>query len=162
MSEGTKAPANKVVIVSGHEFLVPADQANEAIRDYLASNFPDVAKAEIQDGTKVIDGVTYPTIEFVKKAGTKGLDGGDLAELLGQVPARRLPKDSLDRSAAALIRRFEEGRLTFGEALRDRRVLIGALESICEGGTTPLSEGAGLCDSVERIPAAPCTTLFGW
>jgi len=64
----------KIVIVSGQEFRVPADTDNEAIRNQLKSNFPDVANATVQKGKREIDGVEYDTIEFVKKAGTKGTD----------------------------------------------------------------------------------------
>ncbi len=65
---------DKIIIVSGQEFRVPADTDNEAIRNQLRANFPDVGNATIQTGTKSIDGVEYQTVEFVKKAGTKGTD----------------------------------------------------------------------------------------
>lgn len=63
---------DKIIIVSGQEFRVPADTDNEAIRTQLKANFPDVGNATIQTGKREIDGITYETIEFVKKAGTKG------------------------------------------------------------------------------------------
>jgi len=65
---------DKIIIVSGQEFRVPATTDNEAIRTHLKPNFPDVGNATIQTGTRTIDGVAYETIEFVKKAGTKGTD----------------------------------------------------------------------------------------
>jgi hypothetical protein len=67
----TTAP-DKIVIVSGQEFRVPADADHEAIRNQLTASFPDVGTATIQKGTRTIDGIRYETIEFVKKAGTKG------------------------------------------------------------------------------------------
>jgi hypothetical protein len=163
MSEGTTAPTTKIVIVSGQEFTVSLETDNETIRESLKSaGFPDVANAQIQAGKKVVDGVEYQTIEFVKKAGTKGLDSALLAQLLAEVPAQRLPVDRLNRSAAALVRRLEEEDLTFGEALARRKELIGAVSDLT-GRSVPLrNEGVQLCDSVDHIPAAPCVTPFGW
>jgi Fe2+ transport system protein FeoA len=62
-------PATKIVIVAGSRFSVPAETDNEAVRQQLlAMGFADVASATIKTG----DEGGQATVEFVKKAGTKG------------------------------------------------------------------------------------------
>lgn len=63
----------KIIIVSGQEFSVPAETDNEAVREQLKQmGFTDVATATLTKGKRLIDGVEIETVEFVKKAGTKG------------------------------------------------------------------------------------------
>ena len=160
----TPAPT-KIVIVAGQEFSVPADTDNEAIREHLKSNgFPDVAAATIQAGTKTVDGTEYQTIEFVKKAGTKGLSGADLAELLATVAPAPLEstRHGLGRTGAALVGRLMSRRLTVGEALADIEPLMAALLE-CEGRSyTFTKEGVRLCERIDRVPAVACATPCGW
>lgn len=150
-------PATKIVIVAGQEFAVPAETDNEAIRQQLLTmGFADVASATIQKGTR--DGTE--TIEFVKKAGTKGLDGAELAGLLAGLPPGPLTLPP-STSAAGLLERLVTERLTVGEALANERIIHHALGELA-GGWTPQKEGAALCDRVDRVPAAPCATPLGW
>ena len=154
----------KIVIVSGQEFSVPADTANEAIRESLKGNFPDVATAEVKTGTRTIDGHgEVQTVEFVKKAGTKGLDGAELAALLQRVPAKTLPR--LPRQQLTpLLRDLLAGRLTFDAALGQYEALIAALDALNAAANRPVSqEGAVLCSSIDGLPpvAAPANPV-GW
>ena len=158
----SEAPTTKIVIVSGQEFSVPIETDNEAIREHLkGSGFPDVAAATIQSGTKTVEGVTYQTIEFVKKAGTKGLGGAELAALLSDVAAEPLTLSRLPRSAAALLARLVEGELTIGEALANDDALTDALRD-ATGQQPRQSEGAMLCARIEHVPAVACAIPSRW
>lgn len=154
MTTGT----TKIVIVAGQEFSVPAETDNEQIRtQLLAMGFADVASATIQRGTR--DGVD--TIEFVKKAGTKGLGGADLVALLAAVPPARQAADPLSRTARVLLRELEAGTLTIGRALAEESVLLAAIDDRI--ARRPLqTEGATLCTRVDALPAVPCATPLGW
>jgi hypothetical protein len=68
----TTTATAKIIIVDGQRFQVPIETDNEAIRAQLAATYPMVSTATIQAGKETIDGVEYPTVEFVKKVGTKG------------------------------------------------------------------------------------------
>jgi len=118
----TPQETTKIVIVSGQEFSVPSETDNEAIRTQLAGmGFTDVASATISKGKRTIEGVEHETVEFVKKAGTKGLDGAELAELLGSVPRASLDRMSggLSRAQRLLLDRLVTNQLTIDEALAD-------------------------------------------
>lgn len=154
----TTGTATKIVIVAGQEFSVPAETDNEQIRQQLVSmGFTDAAGATIQKGTR--EGVE--TIEFVKKAGTKGADGAALAQLLARVPAAPIATSGPTRSALALLRRLEAGALTIGEALANEAVLMAALAD--QINRSPANtEGAKLCARVDTLPAVPCAAPSSW
>lgn len=159
----TTPATNKIVIVAGQEFLLGADVDNEAIREYLKGNgFPDVAAATIQTGKKTLDGVEYQTVEFVKKAGTKGLGGVELAELLATVkPAPLRLSNQLSRSQEVLIKRLLSGQLSVGEALASEKDLIQALDQA--GNPYPRqTEEVLLCAQLDRVPAVACAQPVSW
>ncbi len=63
----------KLVIVEGQTFIVDAMIDNETIREHLIrQGFANLAGAEIRTGTRQHHGQTLPTIDFIKRAGTKG------------------------------------------------------------------------------------------
>jgi hypothetical protein len=63
----------KLVIVEGQRFLVAAGIDNETVRQHLIrQGFANLAGAEIRTGTAQHDGRTLATVDFIKKAGTKG------------------------------------------------------------------------------------------
>lgn len=150
MTTGTK-----IVIVAGQEFSVPSDTDNEAIREQLkVQGFADVASATIQKGKKTVGEVEYETIEFVKKAGTKGMDGAGLAQLLGQVFA-----SSHGDRRPDLLMRLVSGQLTVAEALADGAGPIQEALQCDEDQVHELrSKGAQLCSAIDALPAvaAPC------
>lgn len=155
--------ATKIVIVAGQEFSVPAETDNEAVRQQLAGmGFADVAAATIQKGKKAIDGVEYETVEFVKKAGTKGLDGAELAALLAGVPRAAPPAQAkLGRDERVLVQRLAAGTLTIGEALAHRAVLLEALERSVRPGRLQ-SEGEALCAPCDVLPAVAAPAPSAW
>ena len=66
-------PNEKLVIVEGQRFLVAAGIDNETVRQHLIrQGFANLAGAEIRTGTAQHDGRTLTTVDFIKKAGTKG------------------------------------------------------------------------------------------
>ena len=66
-------PNEKLVIVEGQRFLVAAGIDNEMVRQQLIrQGFANLAGAEIRTGTAQHDGRTLATVDFIKKAGTKG------------------------------------------------------------------------------------------
>ena len=66
-------PNEKLVIVEGQRFLVAAGIDNETVRQHLIrQGFANLAGAEIRTGTAQHDGRTLATVDFIKKAGTKG------------------------------------------------------------------------------------------
>lgn len=159
----TTPASTKIVIVAGQEFSVPADTDNEAIRESLkGGGFPDVAAATIQTGKKTIDGVEYTTVEFVKKAGTKGLGGAELAQLLAAVPPSPFEATpGITRAQALLIRRLRAGLLTVGEAVAENEAIDQVLV-LAQRNEPGASEGEQLCARADRAPAAACATPFGW
>ena len=163
----TPQATTKIVIVAGQEFSVPADTPNEAIRTQLTSmGFADVASATIQTGTRTIDGVETPTIEFVKNAGTKGLDAAGLAALLRQLA----PIDAVSRTAGltAKQRRLLEDLLA--ERLSAQMVLDAAdeLESILKlladrsSGFSSQQPGGQLCQRLDVLPAVAASAPSAW
>ncbi len=74
LSEAVSPDATeKLVIVEGQRFLVAAGIDNETIRQHLIrQGFANLAGAEIRSGTVQHDGRTLATVDFIKKAGTKG------------------------------------------------------------------------------------------
>lgn len=155
----------KIVIVSGQEFSVPAATDNEAIRTQLASiGFADVAAATIQKGTRTVDGQEVETIEFVKKAGTKGLDGPGLAALLEAVPPTTL--EAIRRYGptapqASLLAALADGDLTFEQAITING-LDAALDACCEQPPAPSRKGATLCRTLDQLIAVPCAAPVAW
>lgn len=97
-------------------------------------------------GKETRDGVTYTTVEFVKKAGTKGLTGGALAATLARVP--ELPRS--DPFGGDAIARLLSDAETFAEAATD----------VFEHTVAPLltgqyqQPGDALCHAVDALPAA--------
>lgn len=66
-------PNEKLVIVEGQRFLVAIGIDNETIRQHLIrQGFANLAGAEIRTGTAQHDGRILATVDFIKKAGTKG------------------------------------------------------------------------------------------
>jgi hypothetical protein len=141
----------KIVIVAGQRFPVPADTAIEPIRQQLLTmGFADVASAEVKHG-KESDGTQ--TIEFVKRAGTKGsLGPAVLAAALARVPAASLDTGLLDLQAR--VGRLLGGELTFAEALDQD--LAEALDLLAEdgGACSPSTQGDRLCARLD-LPAVP-------
>lgn len=151
----------KIVIVSGQEFSVPIETDNEAIRQQLAGmGFADVAAATIQKGKRTVEGQDIETIEFVKKAGTKGLDGAALAALLGSVPPA--PPPSRRSAGDELLTRLINGDLTIAEALADNGDLIDNTLVAAREHTPRQSQGAQLCAKSDRLPAVPVAAACAW
>lgn len=160
----TTPQATKIVIVSGQEFSVPAETDNEAIRTQLSGmGFADVASATITKGTRDVDGQKVETIEFVKKAGTKGMYGADLVALLDHVPAAKITRQgSINRSSRALLDRLNNQQLTFGDALADGGHAIDEALIACSEYQSSSNEGAVLCDPCDHLPAVAAAAPCGW
>jgi len=149
----------KIMIVAGQEFAVPAETDNEAVRQQLLSmGFADVASASLKTSTRTLEGQEVPVIEFVKKAGTKGLTGADLAALIRRVPPTDpTRRQVLPRRQADLIDRLLAGRLTCAEVrasiddLRDGLTELAVARSV---GGLQRSTGAQLCRDIDPLPAA--------
>ncbi|MEI8305606.1 MAG: hypothetical protein WCF99_00945 [Chloroflexales bacterium] len=63
----------KLVIVEGQTFVVDATIDNETIREHLIrQGFANLAGAEIRIGTRQHQDQTVATVDFIKRAGTKG------------------------------------------------------------------------------------------
>ncbi|MEI7642972.1 MAG: hypothetical protein WCJ55_01565 [Chloroflexales bacterium] len=63
----------KLVIVEGQTFVVDATIDNETIRAHLIrQGFANLAGAEIRIGTRQHQDQTVATVDFIKRAGTKG------------------------------------------------------------------------------------------
>lgn len=163
-AETSPAPAHKIVIVAGQEFTVPAAASDGDIRQTLvAQGFADVASAEIKKSSR--DGV--PVIEFVKKAGTKGLSGPALAELLRRTPvagdARGLP--DVAGAARDALRRLAGGRYTIGEAL-DEPALGELLQMLADEAEADeghlITQENTLCDTLDQLPAAAAAVPCAW
>lgn len=148
-----------IVIVSGQEFSVPAGTDVEAIRQQLTGTFPDVATASVNKGSKTISGVHYDTIEFQKRAGTKG---SDLADALGSVPAERVTRGPvLPAHISALLR----GQMAFGEAIGfEDNALQVVIASIGDSTRTrQQSQGEALCHTLDTLDAIAADVLpAGW
>lgn len=159
-------PATKIVIVSGQEFSVPLETDNEAIRKQLAGmGFADVASATIQTGKRQVDGQDVQTIEFVKKAGTKGLDGADLVGLLAQLPAATLPPIrhyGPTAPQAALLAELADAELTFDQAHTLADELERALDACHEGPPSPSMKGATLCRTLDQLVAVASAAPVAW
>jgi hypothetical protein len=156
----------KIVIVAGQEFSVPAETDNDQIRQHLAANgYPDVANADIKLGKRTIDGVEHQTVEFAKKAGTKGSSEGgelDLAALLAQIRAVRNPFFEIFNTPVA-VRHLLLGRLTIEQAM------ALDLPRLCSVSTDGFDDydiqrkGELLCDNLESLPAVPAAApVVGW
>lgn len=160
----TTGTATKIVIVAGQEFGVPAETDNEQIRRQLVSmGFTDAAGATIQKGTR--EGVD--TIEFVKKAGTKGLYGVALARLLATVPPADAPRmvAGLSASQRRLLGQLLAGDLRLDQALTlgpDIREILDVLTDGARDGTRRSSTGARLCAHVDSLPAVAATAPSAW
>ncbi len=117
--------------------------------------FPDVASATVQQGKKKIDGVEYPTIEFVKRAGTKGATADELLALLAHVPAVRL--NAPPGESGNLIALVLSGQATLGQAL-DSQVLarIAALPRRSH------QNGGLLCSRLDDLSPVPVADPPAW
>ncbi|MEN9938346.1 MAG: hypothetical protein RLZZ387_4925 [Chloroflexota bacterium] len=76
-SDTTAAPdpaaREKLVIVEGQTFVVDAAIDTETIRAHLIrQGFANLAGAEVRTGTRSHNGQILATIDFIKRAGTKG------------------------------------------------------------------------------------------
>ena len=165
----TPQATTKIVIVAGQEFSVPADTPNEAIRQQLTSmGFADVASATIQTGTRTIDGTPTETIEFIKKAGTKGLGAAELAALLTHVPPTGAASTigGLTRDQTRLLNRLTTGDLTCVEAVFPPvAAALGALLNHLEesrGGSAVNHEGGRLCATLDRLGAVAAPAPSAW
>ena len=160
MTTGTK-----IVIVSGQDFSVPVETDNEAIRQQLVSmGFADVASASIKKGTREVNGETVETVEFEKRAGTKGLDGNDLVQVLQALPEVALPRRSvrLPQAARAIIRRLRRGEITLAE-LADSADIQLVLDRATMYRPALSEEGRRLCERIRDIPAAAApSSPLGW
>lgn len=142
----------KIVIVAGQRFSVASTYDNEAIRQYLlGQGFADVANAEIKTGK---EGET-PTVEFIKKAGTKGLLAATaILERLARVPSSPTGRPADER----LVTRLLAGELTFEEAVADDAA-IDAINALAQSGNP---HGARLCQRLDQLPAVAAPTRRGW
>jgi hypothetical protein len=71
--DNTAGATEKLVIVEGQTFVVDATIDNETIREHLIrQGFANLAGAEICTGARQHQGQTVPTVDFIKRAGTKG------------------------------------------------------------------------------------------
>jgi hypothetical protein len=149
-----KSTTEKIVIVGQESFRVPIDAAEKDLRDHLAAMFPDVANATVQKGTRTIENVIYDTIEFVKRAGTKG--AADLIPLLAQIPALRL---SPPRTAiATLLNRVSAGNCTIAEALdADLRCVITNLPE-----SSLRVSGVTLCAQLDSLSPVAGDDVSAW
>lgn len=156
----------KIVIVAGQEFSVPADTDNEAIRKQLASmGFADVAAATIQTGSREVAGAQVTTVEFVKKAGTKGVRPVDLVDLIAQVQAAPPPRTVVygpDREQAVLLGQLAQGQLTIAEALARVDSIRDALVTLERPTDYREHEGSALCRRLSPIAAAAANDVSGW
>ncbi len=157
---------NKIVIVAGQEFSVPASTPNESIRTQLSTmGFTDVANATIQTGTRTVDGQEIETIEFVKKAGTKGLSGQHVAQLLTAAPMliEESPRQRLRREQRKALASLLSGRLTVDQALN--RDLRTSLTPAMDANFLINQQGAMLCQRLHHLPAVPVAegaAVCGW
>lgn len=148
------APETKIVIVSGQEFSVPATATIDELRTHLASMFPEVASATVQKGTKTIDGIAYETIEFVKRAGTKG--AANLAPLLAEIPPLRL---SPPRTATiALLESLRAQSCTIVAALdADLPTILATMPE-----SSLRISGATLCAQLDSLPPVAVDDEVAW
>lgn len=151
-----KQPDYKIVIIAGREFSVAPDVPVETIRQQLvAAGFPDAASAEVKIGKRVVDGVEYQTVELIKKAGTKGLGGHELLNLLCEVPvsAMAMAPGLTDRQLDLLVR-LDGGHLAAGEALERIDELLVALRR-CSRSEYFQSDEENLCGRFDMLGAIP-------
>jgi len=159
-------PTTKIVIVSGQEFSVPSDTDNEAIRTQLSGmGFADVAAATIQKGKRTVDGQEVETIEFVKKAGTKGMDGAELVALLGTLKPSVLPPTQTygpTIAQAELLTQLRDGELTFADALAREAEIAQALDACGEQPPYQERKGGALCYTLDQLVAAHSAAPVAW
>lgn len=149
------APTTKIVIVAGQRFPVATEADNEAIRAQLVSQgFADVQNAEIKLGKDKETG--QQTVEFVKKAGTKGLAPSALVERLRRVPVAHTPITIINDMQ--LVNKLLDERLTFEEAVEDDR-LQNALRNL-SAYVEP--KGARLCRSLDALSPVADRAPHGW
>lgn len=162
----TTPQATKIVIVSGQEFSVPASTDNEAIRTQLSGmGFSDVAGATIQMGKRTVDGQEVQTIEFVKKAGTKGLDGAGLATLLATIAPTTLPRPTAygpDAGQSQLLMQLWDGELTITDAMDHVAELTKALDACYEQPPEKSTKGVALCHTLDQLVAVACAAPVAW
>lgn len=156
----TPSTTAKIVIVAGQSFAVDAATDNEAIRaQLLGMGFADVAKpAEIKLGTTA-DGTV--TVEFIKKAGTKGAGGLTpvaLAEALRRTPHAPNPRD---HGEDPLVRRLLAGTLTCADALDFLTANVLEEAHFPDDARTTTEEFA-LCDRLDHLSAIADIAPSAW
>ena len=165
------APMDKIVLVAGQEFRVPTATANEAIRQQLLSlGFTDVTNAEVKTGTKTIDGTVYTTVEFVKKAGTKGAgNAAALVALLTTLPPVPLPAGppGITRAQARLLEQLLSHELDGAAALAalpDVLTALGAAAAATEDhlGRRSATKGADLCRRCDTLSPVAAPAVAAW
>ena len=146
-------PTTRVVIVEGQQFSVPYATPIEAIRQQLVQmGFANVASAKAVEGTVDVEGQLLPSVEFVKQAGTKGLD--TIAALVAAIVA--LPPVIVARPAlvgpnaaeVALIAQLLDGGFT--------------IEQLAEPTMTPLDHAlnAVYCTPQRFAKEQPCLDVL--
>jgi hypothetical protein len=149
-------PTTRIVIVSGNEYSVPIEATEKDLREHLSGNFPDIANATLQKGTRVVDGIKYETWEFVKRAGTKGLSGSELAAALVGVPP--VPVAPLPQVLARQLRELSAGTLSIEAALAaDLPAVLAALPE-----SSLKIAGMTLCQQLDAMQPAPAPATCGW
>lgn len=157
----------KIALVAGQRF-GPIDPSidNETIRQQLvAMGFADVAAAEVKSRREG----DHEVIEFVKKAGTKGLDGAGLAAVLACTPPADSPRGrvapaGLHLRDARLLRRLADGAMSCQEVLDlpMASILAAATFIAPDSGDAPTREGERLCQRCDQLPAIAGPAPSGW
>jgi hypothetical protein len=144
--------STKIVIVAGQQFSVPAETDNEAIRAQLIGmGFADVQNATVKEGKQ---GET-PTVEFVKKAGTKGgIEPADLVSRLRAVPRVAVAS----KNAALIVERLLAEQMTFDEAVTNN-LAINAMNALADMQN---AKGVSLCQRLDELPAVASRHARGW
>lgn len=144
----------KIVKVGAQEYSVPADTENEALRTTLAPNFPEVASATISISSREVEGYgVVEVVEFVKKAGTKGLTTSLLRALDGVQPF------PVPTQLSPLLTRLLAGEMEVQEVLVQLEALQVELHALEAAQET--QQGVRLCHALDNIPAV-ATNVDRW
>lgn len=146
----------KLVIVAGQEWSVPTNTPNDEIKQQLsAMGFTDVANSKVKPGTREVNGVEIPTVEFVKEGGTKGLGGKQLLALLSTVPRAPLQAERLTAEQRQLLQALQNETLTIEQAWQGRFALNKLFGTIIRSEMHPNQEGDRLCARIAVLDAVP-------
>lgn len=157
----------KIARVAGQEFgPIGMDVANETIRaQVLSMGFADVGSAEIKEEARTVEGGTALVIEFVKRAGTKGLDSLELLALLRRLPPAQTPCRVADLSAREVceLRRLQAGEMTVQEFLDDT-LAWSAMQKLNQQVATRHTTmgGTRLCMDLDRLTPAAIADGCAW